>query len=716
MSSNTFVWTAWSSLTATKSGKECRKTWNQFKTVMSDRRSFLGKDTHPGWSAARFKDGHRKAESVTEVTALVLDFDHDYTIEQAREAFSSIEGFLHTSKSHTEAEPAFRLVLALSRPVTRNEYAVLWRLVAAACDHHLDPACKDPCRFWYMPGVLSDDAPFVAEEWPGEPLDADAIISACIREDDNPLSLKPKVTQKSNGTSSYLGKGILHAAFEARGWTGKEIDGEKVEAICPWVSSHTPGKGSPSSTVLYPAKPGHEMGHLHCSHAHCSNRTIDDVLALFTQDELDAARLVCGLQPFRPPTPTRPKNGKHYDGPPLWSELDERAAMLEADGIPANDHDGGPKEDYRRQHANERPTTTEPLRGLKYLSKVAVHGRARVIALASEPVNYIWQDIVVAFTICLIAGPPGEGKTSLLFLILAARLNTGEPVHLLGHEIQPAPKGQFGVLIEGEHGESSASRKIVKSVELLGVDDGALDRLILVARRSVKLGSNEWQDVVRMIQAGLVSDIALDTIARVAPANPDSEQEQVQIFETVAAAIDSAPEDLKPTAWAIAHTRKNGSGTLADVSGSAQRTGQADTVLMLKADKSSGNVASVEVTFEKLREPPDEYPHPATFVIGKADDGRTVLTQDKAQTPKDDGRPIEARILDLLAIEPRSKNSLCTNLKRNWVDIDAALTVLFGERRIQTTTVDIRGTARKAYALRDSIASYSESHPTSHQT
>ena len=350
---------------------------------------------------------------------------------------------------------------------------------------------------------------------------------------------------------------------------------------------------------------------------------------------------------------------------------------------------------------SEAPTADDPLGGLKYLNKVAVMGRARFVALASEPIDYVWQDLVVASTICLIAGPPAEGKTSLLFLILAARLNTGKPLGLLGHEIQPAPEGQLVVLIEGEHGESSASRKIVKSLDLLGVDDSALDRLVLIARKSVKLGSPEWDDVVKLISAGLVSDIALDTIARVAPANPDSEQEQVAIFETVAAAIDSAPEDRKPTAWAIAHTRKNGGGTLADVAGSAQRTGQADSVLMLKADKSSGRVASVEVTFEKLREAPEEYPGPAMFVIGKGTDGQPALIQDAAPTTEADDRPLEARILDLLAIEPRTASALTTSLNRSWASVDAALTALFTERRIQTTTVKVRGNGRKAFALRD---------------
>ena len=289
-------------------------------------------------------------------------------------------------------------------------------------------------------------------------------------------------------------------------------------------------------------------------------------------------------------------------------------------------------------------------------------------------------------------------STTLLFLVLAARMNIGEPIGLLGRIVTPAPKGQFTVLIEGEHGEASAARKIIRSFDLLGLDHAGLDRLILVARKAVRLDSPEWGDVVRLIEVGLVSDIAIDTVARVAPANPDSEQEQVAIFDLVARAIDKAPEDLKPTAWPVMHTRKNGTGGLEDVSGSAQRTGQADTVMMLRADKSNGKVASVEVVFEKLREAPDDFPEPVTFTITRAADGSHVLDQGVSpQADKD--RPIEARIIDVLKVRPRTKSELSDVLKRSRKDIDEALTVLFEGKHIRTTTIKRQGQPRKAFEL-----------------
>ena len=209
--------------------------------------------------------------------------------------------------------------------------------------------------------------------------------------------------------------------------------------------------------------------------------------------------------------------------------------------------------------AEAGPTATDPMRGLEFLSRVAVSGRSRLRELAAVPAAFVWSQIAVSGTIVLLAGGPGEGKTTLLFLLLVGRMNTGDAVHILGRRVEPAPPSTWVVLIEGEHSESSAARKLLRSCVLLDVDDAALDRIILVARKAVRLGSPEWHDVVKLVRAGLVSDIAIDTIARVAPGDGNDEKEQVAIFDHVAQAIEAAPDGTaKPTVWAAAHTRKNG--------------------------------------------------------------------------------------------------------------------------------------------------------------
>jgi hypothetical protein len=342
------------------------------------------------------------------------------------------------------------------------------------------------------------------------------------------------------------------------------------------------------------------------------------------------------------------------------------------------------------------PTAAAPLQGLVYLARVAVLGSKATHALANAPIRWIWDGVAILGIIVVIAGKVGCGKTTLLFWLLAARANTGEPLAVLGRMVTPARIGGFIVLIEGEHGEASTARKLVRMLRVAGVKDidAALDRVIFVARKSVRIGSAEWRDVERLVGEGLVSDIALDTLARVAPGDANDEREQIAIFDRVAQAIDRAPSaETKPVVWCAAHLRKGDGGDLDDVSGSAQRTGQADTVLFVNAERRDGQVTSSKVTFQKLREEPVVYPGPVEFTVT----GESVAI---AGAREKDERPLEVRILDRLALAPQTKNALRDKLGANTDQMEAAVSLLFAERCIETTTVQVRGKPCKAFALR----------------
>jgi hypothetical protein len=344
------------------------------------------------------------------------------------------------------------------------------------------------------------------------------------------------------------------------------------------------------------------------------------------------------------------------------------------------------------------PTADDPLRGLTILPGIALVGRARIKAKADEQFVYTWKDIAIVSTIIMLAGGPSGGKTTLLFLILAARMNTGNPVPVLGHEVTPAPLGQFVVLVEAEHGEASAARKLVRSCSLLGVDEAALDRVIIIARKSVLVGSDGWKEIEAMVRAGLVSDIALDTLARTAPADANNEQEQAAIFETIAKTIEIAPKGREPMIWICAHTRKGGTGSGDDVSGSAQRVAQVDSLLLVEGEKIGGQTVSSKVTFWKLREDPDVYPQPVTFAIRKGPAGESVHVDGVVTT--EDKRPLKERIASLLGTGAKTKAALAKATGRSNADVDVALGELFGERRITTTEIKVRGKSCKAYMLR----------------
>lgn len=352
------------------------------------------------------------------------------------------------------------------------------------------------------------------------------------------------------------------------------------------------------------------------------------------------------------------------------------------------------------------PCLTQPLRGLRRLAEIAVVGADRLEALAVAHVDFAWADVAVCGTIVLLAGGPSEGKTTLLFLILAARANTSHiPVRLLDRPVQPAPHGQYLLLIEGEHSEASTARKLVQSIALMGVDRSAIGRVIIIARKSVTVGSPEWEEVTQLVAAGLISDIAIDTIARCSPADANDEQAQVAVFAALTRTIDAAPEGtVKPTVWLCAHVKKNGTGALADVSGSAQRVGQSDSVLLVKGTKRGGRTVSSRVTFEKLRETPEIYPAPVDFALVRdVVDGVMSLQTSVADFAPDDtpaapqhfGQPLTQQVVALLQREgPMSRRSLRMRVRVGDDRLAQAIDTLERDRLIEHQWVTVQGRRR----------------------
>ena len=163
----------------------------------------------PGWSPATFAENRRAKKDVEAVHALVLDYDDGTPIEQALEVWGSFLGLLHTTWSHTEEKPRFRVVAVLSRPVTAEEHAVLWAWAerrASSSGHRVDPSCKDPSRLWFMPGVPNGGAYFM-RLFEGELLDVEDVLN------------EASAYQLASGTSEVVGTryglGALRSA-EAR--------------------------------------------------------------------------------------------------------------------------------------------------------------------------------------------------------------------------------------------------------------------------------------------------------------------------------------------------------------------------------------------------------------------------------------------------------------------------------------------------------------------
>lgn len=165
----------WPSLVDT-AGKVVTTTWEELFDRFSRVAPFRGDREHPGWSGAVFDPPVRSLENVRRVTAVVLDYDGTETEERVIELWGQFFGFVHTTRKHAPESPRFRVVLPLSRPVTPDEYARIWRRVNERAGGKLDPQPKDPSRYWFTPGIREGGS-FRAWRFDGRPLDADAFLA-----------------------------------------------------------------------------------------------------------------------------------------------------------------------------------------------------------------------------------------------------------------------------------------------------------------------------------------------------------------------------------------------------------------------------------------------------------------------------------------------------------------------------------------------------------
>lgn len=182
-----------------------------------------------GWSPVAFAGDRRIKEAVESVYALVLDYEAPAdqlptTPEDGAALWGQWSGWIYTTWSHTPERPRFRLVVLLSRPVTGAEYPLLWRWAATRCEvagHHIDEACRDASRLWYLPAVrpghLHEYRLFPLQG--ATDLDVDAALAE-QRAKEAPPPPAPRKTRKGapreNGAARYCRKALDGALEDIR--------------------------------------------------------------------------------------------------------------------------------------------------------------------------------------------------------------------------------------------------------------------------------------------------------------------------------------------------------------------------------------------------------------------------------------------------------------------------------------------------------------------
>ncbi len=256
--------------------------WSDRAGIYSRERNMLAGVT------AHFEPCARKTKNVKYVTALCLDFDHNYTIE-----YTGLMGLglvlrptAHDQKSHRidtiisgctaiQSQRHARRVLqnlGIGGQEVWTQVNIRHARMRVGFGTSRARLARNQSSFW---------SNGKGHDWTS--------MNGCHKRRPN-LNRHPKRNAPSR-TAKVMGRQPTRAAVSwlrrsrrAVGWAD-QIDADRVEAECPWKSEHTAGKGDASSTVIFSAKTGHEMGLFKCSHAHCANRTNDDALSAFVQSE-----------------------------------------------------------------------------------------------------------------------------------------------------------------------------------------------------------------------------------------------------------------------------------------------------------------------------------------------------------------------------------------------------------------------------------------------
>jgi predicted P-loop ATPase len=162
------------------------------------------------WSPATYPAGSaRQKKLVDEVSLLVVDLDHlkEEEFAAARQQLApyqhiihashsdrpasqnngvictcgSSEGALHGTTCPARIDRCLRAVIALSRPVKRDEWPRFWRSAMTMLGQPADPSCCDANRLYYLPSRPGDADYFFATN-DGDVLDVEQVLAVAPME------------------------------------------------------------------------------------------------------------------------------------------------------------------------------------------------------------------------------------------------------------------------------------------------------------------------------------------------------------------------------------------------------------------------------------------------------------------------------------------------------------------------------------------------------
>ncbi|MDC0743168.1 DNA primase family protein [Polyangium mundeleinium] len=307
----------------TTEGKAAWGTWQNFAGMMSDNAERVVDKGEGLWfTPALSSNGGCRDADIVAITQLAHDCDGAgdwFVLREVLDA-AGLAYIVQRSSSHKPEKPKWHLHIPLSEPWqgTKTEWRAIyrhcvgWFSAAAELAHDLQ---AQPIRYgfdhatdrlgqpWFPAARRTETDPAPATICvPGDALDLHAFLEATgfdpALAEQEALAATPARKQRSPKTGVYTpvvgdvgpAGGLLKRAFRHAGWLGPEMEEGKAKVQCPWEDQHTTGSRFDSSTILFSARPGDEVGWFHCKHSHCCDRQQQEVLDALPDEALEQAR------------------------------------------------------------------------------------------------------------------------------------------------------------------------------------------------------------------------------------------------------------------------------------------------------------------------------------------------------------------------------------------------------------------------------------------
>lgn len=128
----------------------------------------------PAWSPCVFSEDRRSLARARSVCAIVLDYDAGDPPDRELARWAPWARILHTSWSHAEDAPRYRIVLPLAHPVRAERWGRVWAWAWRHSGGRIDRSCKDPSRAYFRPALRGPGAAWRVEVCAGDACDLDA--------------------------------------------------------------------------------------------------------------------------------------------------------------------------------------------------------------------------------------------------------------------------------------------------------------------------------------------------------------------------------------------------------------------------------------------------------------------------------------------------------------------------------------------------------------